>query len=80
MISSNLKKRSYTSISLLIILFLMFKFEIFLVFILLVTGVISVLEFFKIGKKIFHKKIFALISYFFFLYCITNNIQFNNFL
>ena len=66
MISSNLKKRSYTSISLLIILFLMFKFEIFLVFILLVTGVISVLEFFKIGKKIFHKKIFALISYFFF--------------
>tara|TARA_Y100000591_G_C21585146_1_gene570319 strand:- start:39 stop:623 length:585 start_codon:yes stop_codon:yes gene_type:complete len=44
----------------------MFKFELFLVSILLVTGVVSVLEFFKIGRKIFHKKIFALISYFFF--------------
>ena len=63
MISSNLKKRSYTSLSLLLILFLMFNFKLLFVYIFIITGALSVLEFIQICKKIFNKKIYVIISY-----------------
>ena len=66
MISSNLKKRSYTSLSLLLILFLMFNFKLLFVYIFIITGALSVLEFIQICKKIFNKKIYVIISYIFF--------------
>ena len=66
MISSNLKKRSYTSLSLLLILFLMFNFKLLFVYIFIITGALSVLEFIQICKKIFNKKIYVIISYTFF--------------
>ena len=56
MISSNLKKRSYTSLSLLLILFLMFNFKLLFVYIFIITGALSVLEFIQICKKILIKK------------------------
>ncbi len=63
MISSNLKKRSYTSLFLLLILFLMFNFKLLFVYIFIITGALSVLEFIQICKKIFNKKIYVIISY-----------------
>ena len=66
MISSNLKKRSYTSLSLLLILFLMFNFKLLFIYIFIITGALSVLEFIQICKKIFNKKIYVIISYIFF--------------
>ena len=65
MISSNLK-RSYTSLFLLLILFLMFNFKLLFVYIFIITGALSVLEFIQICKKIFNKKIYVIISYTFF--------------
>ena len=53
MISTNFKKRFSTSVFLFFLLFLLFNFKFILVFTLLVLGVISVLEFFSMSKKIF---------------------------
>ncbi len=63
MISSNLKKRSYTSLFLLINLFFMFNFKLLFVYIFIITGALSVLEFIQICRKIFNKKIYVIISY-----------------
>ena len=53
---SNLKKRIYTSFILFFLVFLIFKFNIILVYSLLILGVFSILEFINISRKIFKKK------------------------
>ena len=53
MISNNLKKRFYTSIALLSLVILIFNFNLILMYSLIVLGVISILEFLNISKKIF---------------------------
>ena len=53
---SNLKKRIYTSFILFFLVFLIFKFNIILVYSLLILSVFSILEFINISKKIFKKK------------------------
>ena len=52
MITTNFKKRFFTSIFLFFLLYLIFNFKFILIFSLLVLGVISVLEFFNMSKKI----------------------------
>jgi len=74
MINTNLKKRIFTSILLLAIIFLIFSFNMILTFSLIVFGVLSLLEFFNLTSKIFKKKIYSLFFNTFFviyvsLYC-----------
>jgi phosphatidate cytidylyltransferase len=56
MISVNLKKRLYTSSLLSILIFLIIKFDLILMYSLIVLGVLSILEFFSIVKKITKNK------------------------
>jgi len=51
----NLQKRIYTSIILFLLLFLMITFTHIMAFLLMLIGIFSVLEFFKISSKIFKK-------------------------
>jgi len=67
MILKDTKKRIYTSIALIFLLILIIKYKFLLVFSLIVLGVIAFLEFSKITKRIFKKKVFFLISNIFFL-------------
>ncbi|MDC1157948.1 phosphatidate cytidylyltransferase [Pelagibacteraceae bacterium] len=76
MISKNLKSRIYTSLSLLILIALIAKFNVISVFSLIVLGVFSLIEFFEIQKKIFKNKyyiyLFAIIfSTYVFIFCIA---------
>ncbi|MDC1151009.1 phosphatidate cytidylyltransferase [Pelagibacteraceae bacterium] len=76
MITENLKKRIYTSIVLFLIILLVLQFNVILIFSLIVLGVLSVLEFFNIIKKIIKNK-FYLISFniffvmYVFIFCST---------
>lgn len=63
----NLKKRIYTSLMLLFLFFLTFKSNLILVFTLIVLGVLSLLEFFNINKKILKNKSYLIISNLFFI-------------
>ena len=51
MIANNLKKRIYTSFALLILVIVIFSFDIILTYTLLVLGVLSLLEFIEISKN-----------------------------
>ena len=53
MINNNLKKRVYTSILLLLLLYLISTFEYVLTYTLIVFGTLSILEFLTLTKKIF---------------------------
>ena len=70
MISQNFKKRFYTSVVLLIIFFLIFEFSYLLVLSLLILGVLSIIEFAGIIKKLFKNKyyIFLQISFLDYIY------------
>ena len=69
MISKNLKNRVFTSILLLLIVILIFQINLFFVYTLIVLGVLSLLEFFDITKKIVKKKInYFLINFVFLFY------------
>ena len=56
MISGNFKKRLFTSIALLISLILIFKFNLLMVYFLIILGVFSIIEFLDLSMKIFRKK------------------------
>tara|TARA_Y100000591_G_C21794323_1_gene678439 strand:- start:412 stop:1062 length:651 start_codon:yes stop_codon:yes gene_type:complete len=66
MITINFKKRFFTSVLLFCLLFLVFNNNYFLVFTLLVLGIISLLEFFKMSKKIFKNSSLEFLSNTFF--------------
>ena len=66
MINKNLKKRFYTSITLLFLILLIIKYNAALVFVLLVFGVVSLLEFMSLINKIKFNKFYSLISNIFF--------------
>lgn len=59
MISSELKKRTFTSTILLFLIYLIFQYNYFLLYSLIVLGTLSLIEFFNISKKI-AKNIFLL--------------------
>lgn len=62
MIATNLKKRIYTSIFLFLLIFLMFNFNVILVYSLIILGVLSILEFSTLMKIIFKNKFYLFIS------------------
>ena len=62
MISQNLKERFLTSFFLIVLIVLFTKYDFFLVYTLIVLGVLSVIEFFDITKKIIANKLYFLIS------------------
>lgn len=69
MISNNLKQRAFTSLVLLTFVFLIFSFNIFLIYFLIITGVLSILEFIQIINIIFKNKFRRiLINLFFIIY------------
>ena len=86
MISKNLKDRTITSIGLIIILILIIKYQFFLISCLFVLGILSLIEFFSLIRKILKNKIFLLLSnfsftIFIFIFCFlffffSNFIQF----
>ena len=59
MISLNLKKRINTSILLFFLFFLILNYNLILVYSLIVLGVISIIEFYSLIKKIIKNKIFS---------------------
>ena len=69
MITNNLKKRFITSLLLLISVIIISQVNFFLIYSVLILGVLSILEFTKLTKKIFKSRLnFALINLFFMLY------------
>ena len=62
MIFKDLKKRLFTSISLLVLLFLIFINNSFFLFFLMIFGIFSIIEFFNINKKIAKSNINRFIS------------------
>jgi len=69
MIANDLKKRIYTSLVLLISVFLIFKFNLILVYFLIILGVLSILEFLELTRKIFISKTYlSIVNIFFILY------------
>ena len=71
MISKNLKIRIFTSSALLLLLLMIFSFNLILIFSLLVLSMFSLQEFFSMTQKIFKKKINYLIINFLFLFYIS---------
>ena len=69
MISNNLKQRAFTSLVLLTFVFLIFSFNFFLIYFLIIMGVLSILEFIQIINIIFKNKFRRiLINLFFIIY------------
>ena len=60
MITNNLKKRIFTSLLLFIILFLIYNFNFFLIYSLIVLGVLSLIEFYNAINKIIKSKLYTL--------------------
>ena len=84
MISKNLKKRIITSLFLLSLFILMFVFNEILIFSLIIFGVISILEFIDITRKIFNRFLELIISnsifvIYVFMFCIIT-VYFSNIL
>ena len=57
MMTNNLKKRSFTSLILFTILYLMYVNTFILGYFLIIIGVLAILEFFRMLFKIFHKRL-----------------------
>ena len=66
-----LKKRIITSAFLILLFFLVFFSKHVLISSLLIIGILSILEFLNLTKRIFIKKIYFIISNFFFIFFIT---------
>tara|TARA_B100000963_G_scaffold356595_1_gene376986 strand:+ start:266 stop:913 length:648 start_codon:yes stop_codon:yes gene_type:complete len=80
----NYKKRMFTSFFLFLLIYLIYNFNLILIYSLIVLGTLSILEFLQITGKIIKKKFYYLIINFLFIFyisifCILFGI-FNNFL
>ena len=72
MIMSNLQKRILTSLGLLSLVFLIFNFNLILVDSLIILGVLSILEFLQISKKIIKNNLRLItVNFLFILYATT---------
>jgi phosphatidate cytidylyltransferase len=67
MIKKNLKKRIYTSLLLVLLIFLMLNYNIILAYTLIILGTLSIIEFLNLTKKNFKTKFKLLTSNFFFI-------------
>ena len=68
---NNLKKRIFTSLILIFFIFLIFNSLYLMISSLLILGILSILEFFNLSKKIFNKKIYFFLSNLFFIVFIS---------
>ena len=68
---NNLKKRIFTSLVLIFFIFLIFNSLYLMTSSLLILGILSILEFFNLSKKIFNKKIYFFLSNLLFIICIS---------
>ena len=68
---TNLNKRIATSFILLILFFLILKYQFILAYTLLILGIFSIIEFSLIIKRIFDKKIFFLFSNLIFIFYVS---------
>ena len=68
---NNLKKRIFTSLVLIFFIFLIFNSLYLMISSLLILGVLSILEFFNLSKKIFNKNIYLFLSNLLFIICIS---------
>ena len=66
-----LRKRIITSVILILLILLMYSSIFFMISGLLIFGVLSILEFFNLTKRIFKKKIYYLISNFLYIFFIS---------
>ena len=60
MIANNLKKRTFTSLLLFFLFFLIYNFNFFLIYSLIVLGVLSLIEFYNAINKIIKSKLYTL--------------------
>ena len=80
MIPLEIKKRVYTSVFLFLIISLMILSKTFLIFFLIIFGVMSIIEFLAIISKILKKKLFIYIfNFLFIIYIFVFCILFYNF-
>lgn len=70
MITENLKKRVFTSIALLISICLIFYYNVFLIYFLIVLGSLSIIEFIQLSRKIPLSKISLVLINFLFIFYI----------
>ena len=70
MMTVNLKKRFLTSISLLLLIFLFLSSDFVLIYSLIVLGVLSIIEFLNLTKKIFDNRLFLFLANFLFIFYI----------
>jgi len=70
MMTVNLKKRFLTSISLLLLIFLFLSSDFVLIYSLIVLGVLSIIEFINLSKKIFNNRFFVFLANFSFIFYI----------
>tara|TARA_B100000963_G_C22599745_1_gene659658 strand:+ start:1324 stop:1974 length:651 start_codon:yes stop_codon:yes gene_type:complete len=68
MISKNFLKRAQTSLFLILLSFLMIKYDFVSIYVVIIFGVLSFLEFLEISKKIFKQKKYIYISNIFFMF------------
>ena len=66
----NFKKRFLTSISLLLLIFLFLSSDFVLIYSLIVLGVLSIIEFLNLSKKIFDNRLYLLLANFSFIFYI----------
>ena len=67
MITKNFQKRIFTSLILFILVFLMINFKLISTYVIILFGVMSLLEFLQISKKIFSRAFFKFLVNFVFL-------------
>ena len=70
MMTVNFKKRFITSISLLLLIFLFLSSDFVLIYSLIVLGVLSIIEFLNLSKKIFDNRLYLLLANFSFIFYI----------
>ena len=75
----NLKKRIYTSLGLMLMIYLIVYFDFILGLSLIIMGIFSLLEFFNISKKIFKNKLFLTSANIFFQFIFFYFVQFFSF-
>ena len=68
MITANLKRRIFTSLSLLFLVFLIFTYNFILIYSLIILGILSILEFSQLIKKIFKKNLYLILFNCFFIF------------
>ena len=70
MITDNLKRRIFTSFVLLFLVFLIYSYNFILVYSLIILGILSILEFSQLIKRIFKKNIYLILLNCFFIFFI----------